>query len=230
MIHAALTYLNRDRAHFSGMLDALLDPETELAAAGPEGVLLRSHGMDLVSARDARALTGLLPLLGNDDLLAHEPFWEAPLLARGYRPDMRCYACLYEGAPLALKPPAGVEIRRLGPEWLDFVHAHYRGGGAERTYLLERIEAGMFGLFVQGEPAGFIGTHDVGEMGLLEILPAWRRRGYARLLEARLIDHILETGRLAHCEVEIWNEPSLALQRGLGLAVSRRECRWYTRG
>ena len=35
----------------------------------------------------------------------------------------------------------------------------------------------FFGAFVDGQLAGFVGEHSEGSMGMLEIFPAYRRRG-----------------------------------------------------
>ena len=84
----------------------------------------------------------------------------------------------------------------------------------------------MFGVFVRGEIAGFVGTHEEQTMGLLEILPEYRRLGLAYALEAHLINHLLSIGQTPFCQVAIHNEPSLRLQRKLGLTISDTVVYW----
>ena len=121
--------------------------------------------------------------------------------------------------------PEGCEIRLLDAGYLDFVHAHYHMVD-DVTYLSERLEAGMFGVFVRGEIAGFVGTHEEQTMGLLEILPEYRRLGLAYALEAHLLNHLLSIGQTPFCQVAIHNEPSLRLQRKLGLTISDTVVYW----
>ena len=154
-----------------------------------------------------------------------------PLEKLGFRRDMLCYPCCYTSPrPLPIELPAGVEIRPLTHEHDDFVLAHYRHGEGDADYMRSRIDDGMFGLFENGVLAGFVGIHGGGEMGLLEVLPAYRRKGYALLLEARMINHRLALGHLPHGEVETWNEASMALQRRLGMTFSENTCAWFERG
>ena len=52
-------------------------------------------------------------------------------------------------------------------------------------------------------------------MGLLEILPEYRRLGLAYALEAHLINHLLSLGRVPFCQVALYNEASIRLQKKL---------------
>ena len=63
-------------------------------------------------------------------------------------------------------------------------------------------------------------------MGLLEIFPAFRRKGYGAELESFMISRMLERGLLPYCQVEVDNEKSLALQWKLGMTVSREKVYW----
>ena len=55
-------------------------------------------------------------------------------------------------------------------------------------YVEDRLKAGViFGAFVDGRLAGFVGEHHEGSMGMLEVVPEFRRRGIAQALEAALI-------------------------------------------
>lgn len=57
------------------------------------------------------------------------------------------------------------------------------------------MEAGqLWGLFEDGQLAAFIGVHHEGSMGILEVLPEYRRRGLAMALEGWLIRWHLERG------------------------------------
>lgn len=70
------------------------------------------------------------------------------------------------------------------------------------------------------------GFHDDGSMGMLEILPPFRRRGYAAQLEAFLIAAALKEGRTPYCHVVDGNEASLYLQRKMGLTCTRLPAIW----
>ena len=80
---------------------------------------------------------------------------------------------------------------------------------------------------VDGALAGFAGIHQEGTMGLLEVLPQFRRRGLAEVLEVGLIAQQLHRGLLPYCHVRLGNTASEALQTKLGLVFdSRRTLYW----
>ena len=85
---------------------------------------------------------------------------------------------------------------------------------------------GVLGAEVGGRLAGFIGIHEEGAMGLLEVLPQFRRRGLAEALEAALIGRQLGKGALPYAQVRIGNTASEALQEKLGLTFDRRVLYW----
>ncbi len=233
----ALPYLSKDPLGNVDMLELLELPETRVLYAAPDGALLDFHGMYLLSAEPS-ARARLWPLLcdalgkteGEAMLIAHDADTREAFLARpGFSLVMDCLHGVYQKRePVVFELPAGSEIRRLGPEHLAFVHAHYHTVD-DVDYLAERIEEGMFGAFFEGALAGFIGTHGERAMGLLEILPAYRRHGLASALEGYLINHLLASGRLPFCQVSVSNEPSLALQRRLGLTLSKKRIHWLRR-
>jgi tRNA (guanine37-N1)-methyltransferase len=88
----------------------------------------------------------------------------------------------------------------------------------------------MFGVFIGGEIVGFVGTHDEHSMGLLEILPEYRRLGLGYALEAHLINHLLSRGRVPFCQVAVYNEASILLQEKMGLEISTSVIYWLARG
>ena len=92
------------------------------------------------------------------------------------------------------------------------------------SWLLER--RALYGAFRNGELVGFIGKHAEGSMGLLEVLPAWRRQGVGENLERFLIARELEQGDVPYCQVFTDNQASLALQRKLGLTLAEGTVIW----
>ncbi|MEG0453655.1 MAG: GNAT family N-acetyltransferase [Coprobacillus sp.] len=84
----------------------------------------------------------------------------------------------------------------------------------------------MWGIFEEEQLAGFIGIHLEGSMGLLEILPNYRRKGYGEALESFLINWYLENDLVPYCQVIEGNEASLKLQKKLGLKKSEILSYW----
>lgn len=88
-------------------------------------------------------------------------------------------SCLQPENPLPVSKE--IEIRQLDISYTEEILAHYHLGSEE--YIKERLLNGcMFGAFVEGKMAGFIGTHIEGSIGMLEVYEEYRRRGIAESL------------------------------------------------
>ena len=222
----ARAWLSRDVLSHTDMTEALRRGLGEIAAATEQGVLLSVDegccGMlscaDLETAR--RLLKGKrFPLLA-----IHQAEMESALCGElGMETWMRCRQAVFPGR----EPPetTSEEIRPLSAEHLDFLPANYRHEDSEYlSWLLER--QALFGAFRAGVLAGFIGKHAEGAMGLLEVLPAWRRQGVGESLERFLIARELEQGNVPYCQVFTDNLASLALQKKLGLTLAEGTVSW----
>ena len=88
------------------------------------------------------------------------------------------------------------------------------------------MDRGMLGAFVDGKPAGFAGFHIEGAIGMLEVLPPYRRRGIGEALLRGVVSLALSRGQYAYGQVFTDNAPSLALQRKAGMAVSQEILFW----
>ena len=233
MKEKAAEYLLRDRLKNVDALEQLKDPRTKVLYAGGDGVFFQYDFLFQLSAepgtkkRFLPLLLSALPERGEYLIVLHTPELSDDLqLLRNLEPIMDCCNCVYDAAePIPFTLPQGVEIRPLDQSHFPFVRAHYHSVD-DANYVRERIGAGMLGAFVNGEIAGFIGTHGELSIGLLEVLPAFRRRGLAFALEASMVNSLLAAGRLPFCQVRLGNDASFALQKKLGFTVSDRPVRW----
>lgn len=124
------------------------------------------------------------------------------------------------------EPPVypACDIRPLTMEFAQTAGEQYHN---ETDYVRDRISAGrMWGLFEDGELAGFIGIHTEGAMGLLEIFPAYRRRGYGYALGAFLVGQRLKEGAIPYCHVIDGNDASIRLQKKLGMQKADLPAIW----
>lgn len=168
--------------------------------------------------REARAALAHLPRTGL--YVAH-----GALCARLLREEtgctggQKCRQARYL-RPVPPAPVPGVELRILDESHTDLVFEHYHMAPG-RDYVAERLAAGaMTGAFLDGVLAGFIGIHEEGSIGMLEVLPAYRRRGLGYALEAGAIRRALKEGAIPYCQVIEGNTASMELQKKLGLEFS----------
>ncbi len=116
------------------------------------------------------------------------------------------------------------DIRPLTMEYAEIAGEQYH---RNFDYVRERISAGkMWGLFEDGALAGFIGVHTEGAMGMLEIFPAYRKRGCGYALEAFLIAQQMKTCATPYCHVIDGNDASIRLQKKLGLQKADLPAIW----
>ena len=230
---SAIAYLERAPLHHVDMLECLRRGSAEVLESGGRGVLLleRESGAHMLSADDEETAERMLAEVERTELLVlHQEFGAAFAEERfGLHDRLTVYNAAYlSREPLpAFESPA--EIRRMDESFLPFLAEHYTRI-PDRDYLLGRLRAGvMFGAFVGGEPAGFIGMHEEGSIGLLEVLPEFRRRGIARMLGGHMVNRLLERGRVPFAQIAPDNFASLELNRGLGLTFSRDTIRWLMR-
>lgn len=120
----------------------------------------------------------------------------------------------------------GLVIRPLTTEHIKEVSSIYRTVPDE-SYVRERIEEGcMFGAFINEVLVGFIGIHDDGSLGMLEVKPEYRGREIGKALEVYLINKVLELGWIPYGQVVLDNEVSTNLQNTLGVYLSKTPVVW----
>lgn len=228
----AFDYLNRDPLHHVDMLECLRRGSAGLLEASAGGVLLldSDSGAYMLSARSEADARRMIARVDRAELFVlHQEFGRAAAeekFSLHGRLVVRNAAYL-RGTPL---PPAAspARIRRMDESFLPFLREHY-ALIPDEAYLLGRVRAGvMFGAFVGGEPAGFVGMHEEGSIGMLEVLPAFRRRGIARALESFLVNRLLGQGRVPYGQIEPGNLASWELNRRLGFTFSESAVCWLT--
>lgn len=116
-----------------------------------------------------------------------------------------------------------IEIRKLDMKYFDIVNQCYATMD-DPEYIKGRLESGwMFGAFLGEKLTGFIGLHEEGSMGMLEVLPEYRGRKIGKALETYLINLCLEHGFTPFTQVKEGNEISTRLQESLGLCKSKQK-------
>lgn len=227
-------YLEKDPHLNADMLDALLIEGTRVLYSEEDGVMLRigEKGPHLISAETEEAMEKMAKLIEEKIFFGTvRPFKFLPKLfeIKGKCGTEPCYQASYLSKELLEEPEVpGIEFRPLTEEHLAFVCEHYDD---DERYMRSCIEAGMLGAFDEnGNCAGFIGTHGEGSMGLLRVLPEYRRRGIGMAFEARLINKKIREGRIPYGHVVVGNEKSMGLQRKIGMKFADNLVTWVFNG
>ena len=223
-------YLEKDPLLHADMLNALLDEKTSVLYSEEDGVMIKmgEHGPFAVTAATGEAMTKMASLIEQKRFSAVvRPLRFLPELfaVKGNCETMPCYQASYQSKePVAEPEIPGIEIKPLTEEHLGFVMKEYED---DEGYIRFCIGNGMLGAFDEnGNCAGFIGTHGEGSIGLLKVLPEYRRRGIGIALEARMINRKLREVKIPFDHVVVGNEKSMSLQRKIGMGIADNIVTW----
>lgn len=231
---AALEWLYQDELHNLMSIDLLERELVRILYAGKDTLLLGNdfdfqiHCLD--PSQWPELLGELLRVMVRDHFLilrAHQEWYLEDLQeATGFTGVEAFFNTIYpEDFPIDEPLPPGVEIRPLTMAEFPTVRATYRTVDDD-VYITERIAEGMLGAWCDGELAGFIGTHAEGTVGLLEVLPQFRRRGIARALEAQMLRRLRSEGRRAYGNIALANKLSRTVHEKLGIRFAEKPVYW----
>lgn len=225
-----MEYLEKDPLLHMDMTESIRRGKAEVLESSDRGVLLyhTDANVPMISAESEDAAAAMISRIPEaQEFVVHQEHCAAAVRKKfGLTGQNRCYQSAWLKKESIPEPCRSFEIRPLDESFLSFVCDHYTLGlGPE--YVSGRLAAGeMFGAFVGGECAGFIGLHPEGSMGMLEVLPRFRRRGIAVGLEVYLANRMLAQGFTPFGQILIHNDASLRLHEKLHFEISQNILSW----
>ena len=222
---AAVRYLQQEPLWHMDMLEALRRGRGQVVYFEGNTVLIQWNdrpGFYLLTAESPEtAEAAFLSLPAPECVVARGP-GVAEWVRKRFHMTLSDYCCnvaYLRGEKLPWAAP-GVHIRPFREEELPAFLAHYdMEDEAEARAHIERGE--LFAAEYEGRLAGFMGLHNDGSMGLLEIFPEYRKLGVGRAIEKFLINFCLDRGWTPYGQVFLSNEASFSLQEHLGMSVDR---------
>lgn len=211
-----LSKSKRDNIHMMECLargwgEILYDCGDDTAVYDGDHKVLMLNAGDAVSGREPAAVPG-----DAEWIVTSRPFLRDMFASAGYS-----VSCGYEQVLYTRKvalPEKKHCIRRLAMDSLEYVCGHFPS-----RYIRERIGAGaMYGIFEAGEPAGFVGMHIDGSLGLLFVEEAYRGRGYGEALVSYAVNRMLEKGWTPFGYVEPGRTAAGRIQEKLGFYKSEK--------
>lgn len=215
------------------MLEILRRGSGEVLYKSENSMLLRDKLSDIymmtaASEEEAEIIMGLLP--DNLELMVTHQEFTLNLLYKKYnfKDIMVCHNVAYTKKEPINVENYDIEVRRLTENNLKDIVKNYSSIDlADEEYIMDRIKSNtMYGAFVEGMLCGFIGTHEEGSIGLLEVLPKYKGRGIGTVLQANATNAALREGRYPYGQVKEGNLPSINLQRKLGFDISKDKVWW----
>ena len=232
--------LKKDKLLHIAMSELIHRAQAILLFYGEEGILLKDRKSELymLTAEDKESAGKILDNVFNTGrgsegknaiapetmFVTHKQFLNDLLIEKyGFKEAHECITYSYTRKESL--PVKNADIRQLDASYLEEVCLHYRLTGKE--YIRERLLSGsIFGIFVEEKLAGFMGEHNEGSLGMLEIFPEYRGKGLAATLESFMINRTLQKGFIPYGQVFSNNEVSHRLQEKLGLYPAKSSIWW----
>lgn len=198
--------------------------------AGNDGVFLRelAGGAYMLSVSSFDKGKELTDSVGEQPLVCvHQQYMADYLLGKyGYQNHLECFQAVYLSREHKKMNGAALDIKSLGVEYADIIYSHYHEY-VDWEYLHRRLAGGeIYGGFAEGKLCGFVGTHEEGGIGILEVFGQYRKRGFGEQLESYMINLMLDQNQTPFGQISIDNEPSIKLQKKLGLKLSSDTLHW----
>lgn len=246
-LQECLEILKKQKLHHMDMIELINRGQARLVYAKDANIVLFDKVSHIYFHTAESCKEGELALLAMkadakhpqdvDLIILHQEFMQEPAKKIfELQTFLTCYQVVYtrkEKLPIAglyrmdgKQQAGGTELRQLTLEHLDVVVKNYTAMD-DPAYIRKRIEKGwMYGAFVENELAGFVGMHGEGSIGMLTVLPQYRRRHLGKALETYIINLSLEKGMTPFGQVAVENEASRKLQESLGLCFSKQPMYW----
>lgn len=225
----ALLFLNRQPLLRVQALESIKRGSARMVGQHTDGLLIyeRRGQLHFLCADTEEAVRTLLPLLppGTDVLINDLVTMDEYIMAQlGFTGRTLCTNVVYlKREPVPIQ--TDISLRPLPLSAAGLVSAHYHLHGPEE--IKDFINRGLLlGGYLGDTLAGFIGWHEEGDMGMLHVFEAHRRKGYAFAMEALQINLMLARGELPRGQVIAGNEASMALQMKLGFTLADKPVSW----
>ena len=224
--------MNFNRIDTVGLDRVLERGSGDVLARSEHALLIRDHisGALMLACDDEETGLSLLDRYAGEDcdllLVCGESLWQTAFGRYGYTDKLECYQFVYLGQPPVLDPR--LTVRPATERDLPLLLEHYHL--LIEDDLQKVVRRGSVLLGYEGDRlVGFAGEHLEGSMGLLYVLPEYRRRGFGAALENVLIARTLEQGLIPFGHVVKGNDASVRLQEKLGLTPSDKSFVWMWR-
>ena len=222
---STLEKLLKDKRNNIQMIEALRRGTGDIICTDPLVIYLECDKLALVGLGDSISVGELLGIIPGSARSIVCSAGLAEVLCRDERIEKSCDVHNYVYTEKVHRRVVNKDIRRLGMEYAGYIGEKYALGGPE--YGRERLGAGVvYGIFVEGEIAGFIGTHVEGSIGMLYVDEKYRHRGLAADLESFMFNRDLEAGRTPYGQIILGNEASTALQEKIGVYGGDKVLSW----
>lgn len=228
-------YFSEELNHFCDMKEVYRRGNCEILYEENDGIMLLDHTtkMYYASAKNIEAAKDILYKLPSDyeTFIAHEEVFKTlENKSFSYQSCLVAYNHLYSKKEKYRIPENPFTFKMLEESEIEKVKENYtmiEELGYE--YLQERIKEGMMAAYLNQELVGFIGMHNDGAIGMLEVFKGYEGQHIATYLQCAYINHLMDVKYpgLLYSQVMEDNEVSMHIQKKLKFEKASRPVYWY---
>ncbi len=150
--------------------------------------------------------------------------WMIPTLRQKMNLNVELSTIKYILNPDVVIQTNKIQVTELTPNDAHYIYLNYDYREYTNiSYIKERIIKGIStGIRIQNRLVAWAVTHDDGAIGMLHVLPEFRRRGLAREIMFYMIEKLRALGKLPFAQIEEDNFKSINLAENLGFVKDRR--------
>lgn len=181
-----------------------------------------------ISSSSSKEFKTLINKLDNNDkFFAVIEDWMIPLITDGRKLSWQLSCIKLYYPDYIVLPQNKYNIEHLNIEDAKYIYNNYEYKKyTSIDYLTERIRKGIgLGIYENDKLVGWIITHDDGAIGFLNVLPDYRRKGYAYELTIAMIKELRESHEIPFVHIEEDNIKSMNLALKLGF-INDRKVSW----
>lgn len=215
------------------ILECLRRESAEVLFDSEKGILIvdKESGIYMISTEDKKTSEQIIKLIPKTTelILANQNFYCEEIKNKcNLKEIMATYHSVWQKDELVKIPEFEGEIKSLSIKELDVVSEKYSSIDLiDKDYIQKRIENdNMLGAFIDDNLCGFIGYHDEGSIGLLEVFPEYRNKGIGSILQGTAVNKAIKDGKIPFGEVKVNNYKSLNLQKKLGFSIAEEKVYW----
>lgn len=218
-----------DENHFA-LANYVLRAGGEILYAEKDGLLMFFKGIHVLFGTSGNGLKNALEKVEEASCFVCSSDTEGEAVLKrfkGIKNKKACYQILYK-EPFGVEIPENTVVKRLEPtdENIDFVTATYTLGFPREDVKRLMTDYPFYATYTNGEISGYIGRHDEGSIGLLEIMPKFRRMGLGAFLVDYSVRAVKSFGEIAYCNIEATNEKSLKMHLKMNFIPSDKFVYW----
>lgn len=230
MENEAICYLENDIFLNIDMIEAIKHENYEMIHASIEGVciFLKDSNVYMLSMDNVEIGESLIEKMDSrNSIVIHQSIFERKVReVFNVQETMAVYHMIYNKNEVLPYKNKGV-FKSLTMKEHEFVCQHYQHVD-DPEYITKIIDNGwLFGIYEEDKLAGFIGRHGEGSMGLLEVLPMFKRKGYGSDLLKFMVHHYKKQGRIPYSQIIIGNKPSHFLHKSVGFEYEDKIVKWF---